>query len=432
MVILFLLVRYKDSKSFLVHNIFRKKRILDRDIEPDEIFMDSKNINNFDTQQFEGRIEKSISKNSLIFIVAFFFLVLLIFFFKLTSLQIKKGEAYYKISERNSLKGQIIFADRGIIYDRNGVELAWNEANEEEGTFGKRTYINSGGFGVLLGYVDVPKKDKFGFWWQEQFIGKDGLEKQYDNFLNGENGSKIIEKNALGDIEAENIINEPNHGSNLNTSIDSRLQTKMYESIVELSDLIGYEGGAGVIMDIFTGEIIVSTSYPEYNSQVMSDGIEQELIREYLVSTEKPFLNRPISGLYSPGSIVKPFVAIGALNENVITKDTRILSNGMIEIPNPYNPELSTIFRDWREEGHGNVDVVRDIGDSVNTFFYAIGGGYKGQVGIGIAKIDEYMKIFGVGEKTGVDLAGEVSGTIPNPDWKKRVFKGEAWRLGDT
>ncbi|MEZ4103442.1 MAG: penicillin-binding transpeptidase domain-containing protein [Candidatus Paceibacterota bacterium] len=411
---------------------FFKKRKFNKDIEPDEIFMDSHNMPAFDTQQFEGRIETSISKKSLIFLGGFFVLIFFIFTFKLNSLQIKKGEAYYKISERNSLNGEIIFADRGIIYDRNGVELAWNEEKEEEGTFGKRAYIESGGFGVLLGYVDVPKKDKFGFWWQEKFIGKDGLEKQYDDFLNGENGSKLIEKNALGQIEIENIVNEPEHGLNLNTSIDSRLQSVMYNSIVDLSSRIGYEGGAGMIMDVYTGEILVSTSYPEYDSQVMSDGENQDLIREYLSSPKKPFLNRPISGLYSPGSIVKPFVAIGALNENIITKDTRILSTGSIEIPNPYNPELSTIFRDWRKEGHGYVDVVRAIGDSVNTFFYAIGGGFKGQTGLGITKIEEYMKVFGVGEKTGVDLGGEVSGLIPNPDWKKRVFKGDAWRLGDT
>lgn len=411
--------------------IFKRKRI-QRDIEPDEIFMDSHNMPDFDTQQFEGRIETPISKNSLVFVGGFFLLIVFVFFFKLNSLQIKKGEAYYKISERNSLNGQIIFADRGIIYDRNGVELAWNEEKEEEGAFGKRAYIKEGGFGVILGYVDVPKKDKFGFWWQEKFIGKDGLEKYYDEFLNGENGSKFIEKNALGEVEAENVINQPVHGSNLSVSIDSRLQTVMYDAIVDLSSRIGYEGGAGVIMDIYTGELIVSTSYPEYDPQVMSDGDNQELIKEYLGSSQKPFLNRPISGLYSPGSIVKPFVAIGALNENIITKDTKILSTGSIEIPNPYNPELSTIFRDWREKGHGYVDVVRALGDSVNTFFYAIGGGYKGQTGLGITKIEEYMKVFGVGEKTGVDMNGEIGGLIPNPDWKKKVFKGDAWRLGDT
>ncbi|MDQ5883173.1 MAG: penicillin-binding protein 2, partial [Patescibacteria group bacterium] len=313
---------------------FKRKRI-QRDIEPDEIFLDSHNMPDFDTQQFEGRIETPISKKYLIFLGGFFSIIICIFFYKLNTLQIKKGEAYYKISEMNSLNGQIIFADRGIIYDRNSVELAWNEEKEEEGVFGKRAYIKNGGFGVLLGYVDIPKKDKFGFWWQEKFIGKDGLEKYYDDYLNGENGSKFIEKNALGEIESENIINNPEHGSNLNISIDSRLQTVMYDSIVDLSSRIGYEGGAGVIMDIFTGEILVSTSYPEYDPQVMSDGDNQVLIKEYLVSTQKPFLNRPISGLYSPGSIVKPFVAIAALNENIITKDSRVLSTGSIEIPNP-------------------------------------------------------------------------------------------------
>lgn len=411
--------------------IFKRKKNIN-DIALDEIFMDSQNMPDFDTQQFEGRIERPISKKSLVALSSFFFLIITIFSFKLHILQIKKGEAYYKISERNSLNGQIIFADRGIIYDRNGVELAWNEEKEEEGAFGKRAYIEDGGFGILLGYVDTPKKDKFGFWWQEKFIGKDGLEKYYDDYLNGENGSKFVEKNALGQIESENIVNDPVHGQNLNISIDSRLQKVMYDSIVDLSDRIGYEGGAGMIMDISTGEIIVSTSYPEYSPQIMSDGGPSETIQSYLTNPRKPFLNRSISGLYSPGSIVKPFVAIGALNENIITKDTRILSTGSIEIPNPYNPELSTIFRDWREEGHGYVNVVRAIGDSVNTFFYAIGGGYKGQTGMGISKIDEYMNVFGVGEKTGVDMQGEVDGVIPNPDWKKRVFRGDAWRLGDT
>ena len=244
---------------------FLKRKKINRDIEPDEIFMDSHNMPDFDVQQFEGRIETSISKSSLFWVGVFFFFIMTVFFIKLSSLQVKKGEAYYKISEKNSLNSEIIFADRGIIYDRNGVELAWNEAKEEDGEFGKRAYIKEGGFGVLLGYVDVPKKDKFGFWWQEKFIGKDGLEKFHDVSLNGENGSKFIEKNALGKIESENIVNNPIHGSNLDVSIDSRLQSAMYNAIVDLSSRIGYEGGAGVIVDINTGEILVSTSYPEYS-----------------------------------------------------------------------------------------------------------------------------------------------------------------------
>lgn len=411
---------------------FFKKRRKNEDIDPDEIFMDSANKSNFDVQQFEGRLEKSISKKSVFILGAFFLFLTFLFSYKLSILQIKKGSAYFEKSERNSLKGQLLFADRGIIYDRNGVELAWNEEKEEEGTFGKRAYIRDEGFGLMLGYVDTPKKDKFGFWWQEEFIGKAGLEKYYDQYLNGQNGNKLIEKDALGEIEAENIINEPVHGQNIIVSIDADLQAVMYDAMVELSNRIGYEGGAGMIMDIYSGEILVSTSYPEYDSQIMSDGSDSEKISAYLKSNKNPFLNRAVSGLYSPGSIVKPFVALGALNENIITKDTRILSTGFIEIPNPYNPENSTKFRDWREEGHGYVNVVRAIGDSVNTFFYAIGGGYKGQQGLGITKIEEYMKLFGIGEKTGVDMIGEVGGVVPDPEWKKRVFKGDAWRVGDT
>lgn len=411
--------------------IFKRKTKI-HDIDPDEIFIDSQNISNFDVQQFEGRIEKAISKKTLLYVVIFFIIIIVIFSYRLSVLQIKKGEDYYSISQRNALDGEILFADRGIIYDRNGVELAWNEAKEEEGSFGERAYIKDEGFGLILGYVDGPKKDKFGFWWQEEFIGKSGLEKYYDKFLNGQNGSKFVEKDALGEVVSENIVNSPIHGENLNISIDSRLQSVVYDAIVELADNIGYEGGAGVIMDVRTGEILVATSYPEYDPSVMSLGSDREKINSYLNSTKKPFLNRVISGLYSPGSTVKPFVAIGALHENIITENTRILSTGFIEIPNPYNPELSTKFRDWREEGHGNVNVVRAIGDSVNTFFYAIGGGYRGQPGLGISKIEEYMNIFGIGQKTGVDFEGEVSGTIPNPEWKKRVFRGDAWRLGDT
>jgi len=410
---------------------FRKKR-KNKEINLDEILLDSQNIPRFDTQQFEGKLEQSISKKSLIFLGGFFSIIIMIFMYKLNVLQIKKGSAYYGISERNSVNGSIIFAERGVIYDRNGIELAWNSERGEDDEFGKRVYINKDGFGVLIGYVDSPKKDKYGFWWQENFIGVDGLEKNYNSILSGENGSKIIQKTATGKIESENIINEPKHGQNVSISIDSRLQTVMYDAIVDLSERIGYEGGAGIIIDIHTGEILVSVSYPEYNPEIMSSRTNQDVIRGYLLDPRRPFLNRVISGLYSPGSIVKPFIAIGALNEKIITPNTKILSTGFIEIPNPWNPDQPAIFRDWREKGHGNVDVVRAIGDSVNTFFYAIGGGYKNQPGIGISKIHEYMKIFGIGEKTGVDLSGEVSGTVPNPDWKKKIFKGEAWRLGDT
>ncbi len=412
----------------------RRRKLNKVGIDFDEILMDSKNIHSFDTQQFEGRIEQSISKNSIWAIGGVFLLATLIFSWKLNVLQIKKGEAYFNLSEKNSLDGKIIFADRGLIYDRNNVELAWNERTPEmeEFDFSRRTYIAAPGHALLLGYVKYPQKDKAGFYWQTYFEGVAGIEKSENNTLNGSNGSKIIEVSASGDVFSENIVNDPVHGKNLNLTIDSRLQTQLYESIKKLSEDIGYLGGAGAIMDIRSGELIAATSFPEYSPTTMSDGSDREIINSYQNDPNKPFLNRLVGGLYSPGSTVKPYIAMGALNEGLVTPETTVLSTGQIEVPNPYDKDNPTIFRDWKEGGHGVTNVKKALAESVNTYFYAIGGGYKNQKGLGISKIEEYIKLFDIGQKTGVDILGEVGGTIPDPEWKKKTFKDGTWRLGDT
>lgn len=413
---------------------WRRRNNAHAGIDFDEILMDSHNIPSFDTQQFEGRIEQTISRRAIWLIGAFFVLAMLVFLWQLQTLQLKKGNAYFALSEKNSLDDEIIFADRGVIYDRNGVELAWNERTPEMEAFdySHRAYIAVPGHAILLGYIKYPQKDKKGFYWQTHFEGAAGIEKSQDKILNGENGSKIIEVSATGDVFSENIINEPEHGTNLYLTIDSRLQSQMYESIKKLSDDIGYQGGAGAIMDIKTGELIVATSYPEYSPQALSDGTDKALVNSYLNDPKKPFLNRLVSGLYSPGSTVKPYIALAALYEGIITPNTTIMSTGQIEVPNPYDPEKPTIFRDWKEGGHGATNVTKALAESVNTFFYAIGGGYKGQAGLGISKIESYVKLFGIDEKTGVDIAAEASGTVPSPDWKKKIFKDATWRLGDT
>lgn len=414
---------------------FRKKRQLNKiGIDFDEILMDSHNIHAFDTQQFEGRIEQPISKRTLFIIGIFFFLILFVFVIKLQSLQIKKGEAYFDLSQKNSLDSKTIFADRGVIFDRNDIELAWNERTEDMQIFdySKRAYTLSPGHNILLGYIQYPQKDKAGFYWKDYFEGLDGIEKSHNEYLNGINGSKIVEVDVMGDVYSENIVNEPVHGRNLKLTIDSRLQTQMFNSIKSLAEEIGYVGGAGLVMDITTGELVVATSYPEYDSKILSEGEDRESINRFIKDSSKPFLNRAVGGLYSPGSTVKPFIALGALNENIIDGNTAIYSSGEVKIPNPYNKEQFTIFRDWKEGGHGYTDVTKAIAESVNTFFYAIGGGYKDQPGLGISRIEKYIKMFDIGDKTEVDILGEVSGVVPNPEWKKRVFKEDAWRLGDT
>lgn len=410
---------------------FKKKRKY-RDIAPDEIFLDSYNSPNFDSDKFEGRIEKTISKRASKFSLIVFVLVMFVFIGRLYSLQIVDGQKYFERSERNSLEKHILFADRGVIYDRNNVELAWNSLKSEDQSFADRQYITDGGFGLLLGYVSYPKKDSSGFYWTTEYEGIAGIEKDFDSVLNGVNGSTIIEENAFGEVVSENRIASASHGENMYLTIDSGVQNAMYDSIKKLSEDVGYEGGAGVVMDIHSGELIAITSYPEYKPNIFVSRSDSETISGYFSDPFKPMLNRPLAGRYSPGSTVKPFIGLGALHEEIITENKIIFSSGDIKIQSPYDPEVFATFRDWKEGGHGWTDVRKALAESVNTFFYAIGGGYEDQEGLGITRIENYVRMFGIGEKTGISLSGEVDGTIPNPIWKERVFDGDSWRLGDT
>ncbi len=131
-----------------------------------------------------------------------------------------------------------------------------------------------------------------------------------------------------------------------------------------------------------------------------------------------------------PVDIVGGRVAIGALAEGVIDQYKKILSTGSISIPNPYFPDQPTIFKDWRVNGW--TDMGEAIAVSSDVYFYAVGGGYKDQKGLGIANIEKYTKLFGIGDKTGVDLPDEKVGIIPNPEWKAKNFKGDPWRIGNT
>jgi len=408
-------------------------RRIRREIDPDEIFLDSKNLPNFNTQQFEGRIEKTIPKSSVFVLGIFFFCVITIFVSKLGYLQIVKGDAYFKKSENNTLIRQPIIAFRGLIYDKNDVLLAWNTWDKEDLNkflLPERSYITKPGFGLLLGYTSSPAKDSAGNYWQDTFIGKDGIEKFYNDILTGKNGVRITETSVNGEIQSENIVSPSKAGEDLRLSIDSRIQDKLYNSISSMATNANFSGGAGVVMDIKTGEVIAITSYPEYNNNILSLGKESQTINAYLTDKRKVFLNRAVSGLYTPGSIVKPFLGYGALAENIITPFQNILSNGSISIPNPFFPGKETIFKDHGSFGY--VDMKKAIAISSDVYFYQIGGGFKTQKGLGITNIDKYARIFGIAEKTGIDLGGEKEGIIPTPEWKKEAFKGDIWRVGDT
>jgi penicillin-binding protein 2 len=240
----------------------------------------------------------------------------------------------------------------------------------------------------------------------------------------------MIEADALGHVERENIVSPAVHGEDLHLSIDSDVQSKLNTILAAHAEEMGFKGGAAVIMDIHTGELLALTSFPEYDNQAFTDG-NTAVVREVSQSARSPMLNRAVGGLYTPGSIVKPVFAIAALQEGIISPEKGILSTGKIVIPNPYNPDQPSIFRDWTV--HGWVDMRTAIAVSSDEYFYTIGGGFGGQRGLGISKIDQYSKLFGMSEKTGIDLKGEVEGVIPTPQWKEKIFgTDDPWRIGDT
>lgn len=413
-------------------NLFkRRKKGKGDEIYPDEIFLDSSNLPNFDRHQFEGRLEQPISKKAIAAASIFFALILFLFSFQIGTLQIKRGEAFTLRSENNRLRHSLLFAERGVIYDRNGTVLATNETRDIEDDFAFRNYNSDSGLAHVLGYIKYPSKDSAGFYYKEDFEGVAGVEKLFDGKLRGQNGIKIIETNATGVIASKSVIDLPKDGENVTLSIDVRVQHELHEYIKELANRVGFTGGAGVIMDIQTGELLALTSFPEFDSKILTDGTDRKAIRAYVEGERKPFLNRAAHGLYTPGSIVKPFVALAALEEGVITPTTQILSTGSISIPNPYDPELKTVFTDWK--AHGYVDMREALAVSSNVYFYEIGGGFEDQRGLGIATINRYMKMFGVGEAIvpSHEYFGK-AGVVPSPDWKKANFNGEEWRLGDT
>lgn len=414
---------------FFKRKLFSKRIHRGGEIDPDEIFLDSSNLPQFDTHQFEGRLEKPIPHSTYLFLATGFLIVGLAFTGRLWNLQLIQGDAYEIRSQNNSLKHTTIFADRGIVYDRNGKELAWNELNQD-GDFSFRAYLPIAGISHLIGYVKYPLKDKKGIYYEHEFTPKDGVELLFDKELSGENGLKITETDALGVMQSESVLTPPKDGKNITLAIDARIQEKLFDAIKNTALEREFPGGAGVIIDIHSGEILALASYPEYDPNVMTKGEDKAKIQAFLTNKGNAFLNRVIAGQFIPGSIMKPFIATGVLMEGVIDPMKQILSTGSITVPNPYDPTKKTIFKDWK--AHGWVDLRHALAVSSNVYFFSVGGGYDGQKGIGISNIEKYTKLFGFGTKTGIDLPGEKEGNVPSIEWKKKNFEDGDWRVGDT
>ncbi len=399
-------------------------------VELDEILLDAFNSPSFNTARLEGRRELPIKPRSVYLVGIIFVLIAGGFLSRIYTLQIDEGARFRHISDNNSLNKTVIIAERGVVYDRNDELLIWNEHDfSNQYDFPVRAYSDRLGMGQLIGYVSYPQKDKKGVYYRTEYLGRTGVESAFEEVLHGVNGEKIIEVDAHGDVVGEHSLRVPIVGKTLKLSVDAGLSEMMYQVISTSSIKAGFRSGAGAIMDIHTGEIIAMTSYPSYDPEVMADGDDTKLIAEYNKDDRLPFLNKVVSGVYTPGSIVKPFVAYSALLEKIIDPNQTIVSNGYILVPNRYNPSQPTRFNDWRVQGP--MTMREAIAFSSNVYFYTIGGGFGDQPGIGITKMSANFKKFGMGSVTGINIATEQSGVVPDPAWKKEVFDDD-WRLGDT
>jgi len=252
--------------------------------------------------------------------------------------------------------------------------------------------------------------------------GKSGIEKIYDDLLQGVPGNHKAEVDAGNRLVRFLSKEEPQIGQTVKTSIDLNLQRFAYTRLKEETDKLNTQGVL-VALDPRDGGILAMVSLPLYDNSKISSGITQDELEDIFNNPSKPFLNRAISGVYPTGSTIKPFIASTALNDGIVSEDTAFETPPFIEIG-------QWVFPDWKD--HGYTDIRRAIAESNNIFFYALGGGW-GPIsnGLGPEGMKKGLEKFGFGKKTGIDLTGEGDGFLPTPEWKKRTT-GENWYIGNT
>jgi penicillin-binding protein 2 len=287
----------------------------------------------------------------------------------------------------------------------------------------QREYLFAEDFSHFLGYVgkiDPEELDKYSSYLISDSIGKTGLESFYENYLKGNDGQKRVEVNSLG--KEESVVSEqsPQTGSDLILSIDSDLQKKSNELLKKYLKISHSQAGSIIALDPRNGEVLVLASLPTYDNNLFIQGNAVN----YLKETSSPLVFRAISGEYPSGSVIKPVYAAAGLAEGIINEKTSFFSQGGLKIGQWF-------FADWKQGGHGQTNIIKALAESVNTFFYYLGGGYGDFKGLGLEKIGYYAKLFGLGNKTGLDLAGESDGFVPTAEWKQEA-KGEQWYIGDT
>jgi penicillin-binding protein 2 len=278
-----------------------------------------------------------------------------------------------------------------------------------------RLYLDGEMLAPVIGYTgeisqeDLEKNnDEYAY---GDVLGKHGLEKFFDTYIRGRRGAELVEVNVYGK-EIKNLGRiDPVSGYNIMLTIDADLQKAAW-------DALEGKAGSAIVLDTRDGAVLAMVSSPSFDPNLFNDGISSEQWSKLQNNPFAPLSNKAVSGQYPPGSTYKLIVAAAALEEGIITPETRIFCDGSFTLGN-------RTYRCWKKGGHGWVNLHKAIVESCDVYFYTVGKM------LGADKIAEYAKRFGLGEVSGIDLPGEKSGLVPTKEWKLKKRK-EAWQMGET
>ncbi|MBI2551422.1 penicillin-binding protein 2 [Candidatus Uhrbacteria bacterium] len=325
-----------------------------------------------------------------------------------------------------------ILVQKGIPYDAAlrllsqadafpGVEVLYED---------RRSYpFTSRSLSHVIGYVgrmspedlmDAPAQT----YAQTDEIGKAGAESAFESVLHGVPGMARLEVDARGHEQTvlEQRLSVP--GGNVRLAIDAELTTLIESSMQTVFQKSATSAGAAIVLDANTGAVRALVSLPAYDNNAFVGGVDPLIYKRFLEDKTLPLFPRALAGEYPPGSVFKPTVAYAALKEGIIDEHASVVSSGGISV-------ASSFFPDWKRGGHGATDVRKALAESVNTFFYIVGGGLDPLTGLGVDRITQYARQFGYGTPTGIELPGEADGFLPSKEWKQSA-KGERWYVGDT
>ncbi len=279
-----------------------------------------------------------------------------------------------------------------------------------------RSYLFDGLASHNIGYLGEINKKELEEHPNENYqvgdqIGKTGIESLYEPVLKGEKGRLYVEVDAHGFEQRRLQGLEPLPGNDIQLTIDMDLQEIAQNSLEEMA-------GAIVAIDVNTGRVLALASSPSFHLEEFLGGISSDTWNQLLKDKLHPLVNKAIKGQYPPGSTYKVVTALAALSEKVLTPDTIVYCSGSITFGNRR-------YRCWKRRGHGAVNLHRALAESCDVYFYQ--AGQK----VGVDLLAEYARSFGLGSKTGIELANEKSGLVPTSTWKQKRFK-EPWQKGET